>query len=58
MIPPMRFIPFAQQWQRSGQVSLAYVKTAQELDWLTENGCDVGQGYVVAKPIPLHDFCR
>lgn len=28
-------------------------QTAQELAWLTDNGCDVVQGYVVAKPMPL-----
>lgn len=31
-------------------------ETAQELAWLTDNGCEVVQGYVVAKPMPLHDF--
>jgi diguanylate cyclase (GGDEF)-like protein len=27
------------------------VETAEELDWLRANGCDVGQGYRISKPI-------
>ena len=31
-------------------------ETTAELDWLAGNGCDVVQGYGVAKPMPLSDF--
>ncbi len=31
-------------------------ETPQELAWLTSNHCDVVQGYVVAKPMPLKEF--
>ncbi|MCM2306659.1 MAG: EAL domain-containing protein [Sulfuritalea sp.] len=31
-------------------------ETPQELAWLGENGCDLVQGYVVARPMPLDDF--
>ncbi len=27
-----------------------------EIDWLTQNGCDLVQGYVVAKPMPGEEF--
>ncbi|MDZ4253804.1 MAG: GGDEF domain-containing phosphodiesterase, partial [Sulfuritalea sp.] len=32
------------------------VETAAELTWLGSNGCDLVQGYVVAKPMPLDNF--
>lgn len=31
-------------------------ETAQELAWLASNHCDVVQGYVVARPMPLKEF--
>ena len=31
-------------------------ETAQEQAWLTDNHCDLLQGYVVAKPMPLDEF--
>ncbi|MDD5031087.1 MAG: EAL domain-containing protein, partial [Rhodoferax sp.] len=31
-------------------------ETAEELAWLTSNQCDLVQGYVVAKPMPLKEF--
>ncbi len=31
-------------------------ETTAELAWLSNNGCDVVQGYGVAKPMPLPDF--
>jgi len=31
-------------------------ETAEELAWLTVNHCDLVQGYVVAKPMPLPEF--
>lgn len=31
-------------------------ETAEELAWLTSNHCDLVQGYVVAKPMPLPEF--
>lgn len=31
-------------------------ETAEELAWLTDNHCDLLQGYVVAKPMPLNEF--
>lgn len=31
-------------------------ETAEELAWLTHNHCDLVQGYVVAKPMPLPEF--
>jgi len=31
-------------------------ETPAELAWLGRNGCDLVQGYVVAKPMPLDDF--
>ncbi len=31
-------------------------ETAEELAWLTSNHCDLVQGYVVAKPMPLEEF--
>ena len=31
-------------------------ETPAELAWLEQNGCDLVQGYVVARPMPLDDF--
>jgi diguanylate cyclase (GGDEF)-like protein len=31
-------------------------ETPAELAWLGDNGCDLVQGYVVARPMPLDDF--
>lgn len=31
-------------------------ETPTELDWLARNGCDIVQGYGVAKPMPAEDF--
>ncbi len=31
-------------------------ETPAELAWLRTNGCDLVQGYVVARPLPLEDF--
>ncbi len=31
-------------------------ENSNELDWLKDNGCDVVQGYVIAKPMALDDF--
>ena len=31
-------------------------ETQSELAWLGNNGCDLVQGYVVARPLPLDDF--
>jgi EAL domain-containing protein (putative c-di-GMP-specific phosphodiesterase class I) len=31
-------------------------ETPAELAWLRDNGCDLVQGYVVARPLPLSDF--
>ncbi len=31
-------------------------ETLEELAWLRESGCDVVQGYGIAKPMPLDDF--
>lgn len=31
-------------------------ETAEELDWLAHNKCDVVQGYGIAKPMPPEDF--
>ncbi|TDR80097.1 putative bifunctional diguanylate cyclase/phosphodiesterase [Paludibacterium purpuratum] len=31
-------------------------ETAAELDWLRANGCDLVQGYVLARPMPLEQF--
>jgi len=31
-------------------------ETVQEQAWLTDNHCDLLQGYVVAKPMPLNEF--
>jgi len=31
-------------------------ETAEELAWLTRNHCDLVQGYVIAKPMPLNEF--
>jgi EAL domain-containing protein (putative c-di-GMP-specific phosphodiesterase class I) len=32
------------------------VETAQQRDLLLEAGCDYGQGYLFAKPMPAADF--
>ncbi len=29
---------------------------AEEIDWLAQNGCDLVQGYGVAKPMPADEF--
>jgi diguanylate cyclase (GGDEF)-like protein len=31
---------------------------AEEVEWLTNNGCDLVQGYVVAKPMPADEFAN
>jgi EAL domain-containing protein (putative c-di-GMP-specific phosphodiesterase class I) len=31
-------------------------ETQEELDWLRAAGCDMVQGYVVARPLPLDGF--
>jgi len=33
-------------------------ETQDELDWLTNNGCEVVQGYGIAKPMPAEEFPR
>jgi EAL domain-containing protein (putative c-di-GMP-specific phosphodiesterase class I) len=32
------------------------VETEQELEWLRANGCDVAQGYFIAKPTPAAEL--
>lgn len=32
------------------------IETQQQLDWLSQNGCDVGQGYLFAHPAPLQNL--
>lgn len=32
------------------------VETAADLDWLTAHGCDTGQGYWIARPMPAADL--
>ena len=32
------------------------VETAEQCEFLKENGCDVVQGYYFSKPLPLADF--
>lgn len=32
------------------------VETMEELTWLTNNQCDMVQGYIIAKPMPLNAF--
>jgi EAL domain-containing protein (putative c-di-GMP-specific phosphodiesterase class I) len=37
------------------------VETPDEMRWLREHGCDVAQGYGIARPMPadqLHDWIR
>lgn len=34
------------------------VETQAELDWLTEKGCEVFQGYLFYRPMPLADFAQ
>ena len=29
------------------------VETTEQLDFLRENGCEMGQGYLLARPIPI-----
>jgi len=31
-------------------------ETQAEIDWLTNNGCDMIQGYGIARPMPLDAF--
>lgn len=31
-------------------------ETQSEIDWLARNGCDIVQGYGIAKPMPAEDF--
>jgi diguanylate cyclase (GGDEF)-like protein len=33
-------------------------ETQDELDWLTNNGCEVVQGYGIARPMPAEEFPR
>lgn len=33
-------------------------ETVEEMAWLKSNQCDLLQGYVVAKPMPLHEFLQ
>jgi two-component system CheB/CheR fusion protein len=32
------------------------VETPEQLAWLEQQGCDMAQGYLLAKPMPLHEF--
>ena len=32
------------------------IETVEQRDWLTQAGCDYGQGYLFAKPMPAHEF--
>jgi EAL domain-containing protein (putative c-di-GMP-specific phosphodiesterase class I) len=32
------------------------VETAQQLDWLREHGCDIAQGYLIARPMSAHQI--
>jgi diguanylate cyclase (GGDEF)-like protein len=32
------------------------IETAADLDWLREAGCDIGQGYFIARPLAPHAF--
>lgn len=32
------------------------VETAEQCEFLKENGCDVVQGYYLSKPLPLEKF--
>jgi EAL domain-containing protein (putative c-di-GMP-specific phosphodiesterase class I) len=42
---------------RLGMVSVAEgIETAEQLDALTEAGCDVAQGYYISKPLTGEEF--
>ena len=32
------------------------VETERQLNWLTEHGCDIGQGYFFSRPLEAEDF--
>ena len=34
------------------------IETEQQLAWLRDNGCTLGQGYWYARPVPLNEFQR
>jgi EAL domain-containing protein (putative c-di-GMP-specific phosphodiesterase class I) len=32
------------------------IATDEVYDWLTENGCDIGQGYLISQPLIASEF--
>ncbi len=34
------------------------IETIEQLEWLTQHGCHIGQGYYFSKPVPIHEAIK